>query len=223
MNDIGHVRPLKSEMKQTYAGMTEIRLAVCLLLSLSLTGCGSGQTQPQQKAQDQDQTDMQGAEMKLAAMMKAKEQSAQQAEAARHKQEEQEARQQVADYLSQFSPVEVAAAARPRKWGSITVPDLNVKCVFNSTWTEGNLNYRIALLGQRAAITTFLADFRRYHVNFEDQQGNIIFAYDLNPADFQWESDSYNGGIPTMDTRGAVPMDLKLYENSMQWNLTYDS
>lgn len=131
-----------------------------------------------------------------------------------------EAQRQEEAAKPRFSPQQLAQAATPKVWAAITVPDINVKAVFNSTWTNGNLNYRVALLGTSQALEMFMR-YGRYRINFADQGGNSIFDFELAPRDFVWAPPKTNGGIPTMETRGSVPMDLSLYQAAVQWNLTW--
>jgi hypothetical protein len=202
-----------------YPQLMRASLAVLITIWLA-TGCSGP---PATDAQLSEEKDRQEAEERLQQMVAEKRASQEREEAQRAQQLEAEERARRETEKPHYPPDVLRAAARPRTWARITVPDLNISCVFNSTWTNGNLNYRVAMLGQRWAITNFLSQWAKYKVNFADQAGNNIYEFEVNASDFQWEPDSYNGGIPTMDTRGKVEMPLELYENAVQWNLTWHS
>jgi hypothetical protein len=200
------------------------RKIVAIGAAVSLCGCQSGpDTEP-------DAADKAAAETKLQQMLGAKERQQHAEEAAVERKRQADQRAAEADAARwraaqkpRYAPARLGFAARPRTWASITVPDLNVKAVFNSSWTNDQLNYRVALLGERAAINTFLGQHRQYGVNFADQSGNKIFEFPLSPEAFNWAPPNFNGGIPTIQTTGAIPLELPVYEQSVQWNLTWGS
>lgn len=198
-----------------------IRVLLALPLSLSIAGC-----QPP-GGSEQDAKDRAIAEEKLQTMLAEKEQRVR-LEAQRRLAQEQEAEQIEAQRLAElqkphYLPERLAHVAKPRAWAAITVPDVNVKAVFNSTWSNNKLNYRVALLGQEAAIDAFMGGYRAYHVNLADQSGSKIFEFELLPADFRWAATNVNNRIPTMESTGAVECELPRYEQSVQWNLTWSN
>jgi len=208
-----------AHLVKTKSQLTRAIFAIALLLSIA--GC-----QPAVDS-EQDAKDRATAEAKLQEMLNEKQQRSQQ-EAQRRIAQGQEAERLEAARIAEsqkphYAPERLAQAARPRAWAAITVPDLNIKAVFNSTWSNDKVNYRVALLGQQAAIDTFLGGFSAYHVNFAEQGGHKIFEFTLLPSDFQWAAASVNNGIPTMESRGAVDCDLPRYEQSVQWNLTWSN
>jgi hypothetical protein len=192
---------------------------VLITISISvvlLTGCQSAPTEPTEEEKSV-------AQAKLDQMMAAKQRQAEFAENQRRIEAERAERKQAEAMRPHYSPVRLAAAAKPRTWAHITVPDLNVDAVFNSSWKDGHLNYRVALLAQRASIDTFLHQHQSYSVNFANQAGQIIFQFPLSPDDFEWAPANFNGGIPTSQTSGQVEMDLETYEQAVQWNLTWQN
>jgi hypothetical protein len=174
-------------------------------------------------APEPDDADKAAAEAKLREMVTAKERHAQFAEKQRQLEAEREEKRQAEANRPHYSQYQINAAAKPRHWASITVPDLNVQAVFNSTWTNDHLNYRIALLGEKHAIDTFLAQHQSYGVNFADQSGSQVFAFEVTPGQFEWAPQGFNGGIPTMQMTGTIDCPLPVYEQSVQWNLTWQN
>lgn len=169
--------------------------------------------------------DKEAAEAKLNRMLSQKQKQAEQREYEQHAAEQREAAREAARLAEAQKPrypaSELAAAARPRKWASIKVPDLNIQTVLNTTWTDGKLNYRVAMLGQRPAIDSFTSQWHAFAIDFADQGGTNIFQFQINPASFEWAPSSVNGGIPTKQMSGTVECELPRYEQSVQWNLTW--
>lgn len=192
---------------------------LCLLpiFLVTLAGCQSAPS-PEQEAADKA-----AAEAKLKEMLATKERHSAFAEKQRKLEAERRAQREAEAYRPRYAPQQLAKAAKPRTWGAITVPDLNVKAVFNSTWTNGNLNYRVALLGQQHAIDTYLESHSRHIVKLADQGGNNIFEFDLPAQDFNWSNANASYGIPTKEVRGSVPCELPNYELSVQWNLVWEN
>lgn len=197
---------------------TAIYAFVTLLSALAASSC---QNAPDPQAEEADRK---AAEAKLEAMLKDKEAHNQRLEELRQRNQQQaeaeEARQLEAERRARYSPQRRASALKPRKWASVTVPDLNIKAVFNSNWADDHLNYRVALLGQKDAIDVFLSR-AQVGVNFADQSGNKIFEFPIPSSEFQWAPPGFNQGIPTVQATGRIPLELPTYEQSVQWNLTW--
>lgn len=189
-------------------------LIVCLPL---LAAC---QPSPPPEA---DEADRAAAEAKLQKMLAAKQRRAEFAEKQRRIEADREAQLQAEAARPHYSPARLEKAAKPRHWEPITIPDLNVKGVFNSVWKNDRLNYRVALLGDRHAIDAFLMQHQLYGINFANQAGTKVFEFEITPQQFEWAPPGYNGGIPTMHTSGTIECDLPVYEESVQWNLTWQN
>jgi hypothetical protein len=189
---------------------------ILLLLPL-LVAC---QSPPPPEA---DEADKAAADAKLQQMLATKQRQAAFADKQRQLEEDRQAKREVEAARPHYSQYQLEVAAKPRHWADITVPDLNVHAVFNSNWQNDKLNYRIALLGEKHAIDTFLNQHESYGVNFADQSGNQIFAFGITPQQFEWAPPGFNGGIPTMQTTGSIECDLPIYEHSVQWNLTWQN
>jgi hypothetical protein len=190
-----------------------------LLVLPFLTAC---QPAPQQ-AQEPDATEKAAADAKLNEMLSAKQRRAAFAEEQRAKEAERQARLEAEAARPHYSAYRLQAAAKPHNWADIVVPDLNVHAVFNSNWTPDHINYRIALLGEKRAIDTFLHQHQSYSVNLVDQAANQIIKFDVAPDSFEWAPPNFNGGIPTMQMTGTVDCDLPVYEQAVQWNLTWEN
>jgi hypothetical protein len=148
----------------------------CILL-VSLTACQSPPPPPD------DEADRAAAEAKLQQMLATKQRHADFAEKQRQIEAERAQKRIEEANRPRYSPARLAKAAKPRTWGYITVPDLNIKCVFNSTWTNGNLNYRVALLGERPIIDSYLDSHPRHVVRLANQGGFNIVEIDLPTQD----------------------------------------
>jgi hypothetical protein len=112
-------------------------------------------------------------------------------------------------------------AATPRHWAPVPVTGFNINAVFNSTWQDGYLNYRVALLGDRAAINEFLGAYTKYGILMVNQGGYNVLVFPVSPQGFSFEPDGYNQGIPTADTSGRVECSLEQYQQSVQWNMSW--
>lgn len=119
-----------------------------------------------------------------------------------------------------YPPALLESAARPRVWGPANIDGMGIECHLNSNWIDGHINYRVALLGPRMALEQFMLH-HKFFVNFQDQPGTNLFAYEISPSDFEWDPPNANGGCPTMETRGEVPCDLYAYQQAVQWNITF--
>lgn len=193
-----------------------------LLLSLPfciVVTCGC--SPPPEKPVTPSETDKQAAEAKLNRLLEDRQKQAEQREYEQHLAEQKEAARQAEAEKPRYPASELAAAARPRKWASIKVPDLNIQTVLNTTWRDGKLNYRVAMLGQRPALDAFTSQWHAFGVDFADQSGTNIFQFQISPQSFEWAPQSVNGGIPTKQTTGTVDCELPRYEQSVQWNLTW--
>jgi hypothetical protein len=194
-------------------------LLVCSwLCSLAVTTSCS--TEPE-KPLTPSAADKQAAEAKLDRLLRDKQSQAEQREYEQHAAEQKEAERLAEAQKPHYPASELAAAARPRKWASIKVPDLNIQTVINTTWKDGKLNYRVAMLGQRPAIDSFTSQWHAFGIDFADQSGTNIFQFQIDPASFEWAPSSVNGGIPTKQMTGSIECELPRYEQSVQWNLTW--
>lgn len=173
-----------------------------------------------------DEADRQAAEAKLQQMLAEKEAKARDEESRRQIAEERAAAEQAAREAEankpRYAPQRLSRAARPRTWAAVTIPDLNVKAVFNSSWNDGRLNYRVALLGQKQAIDVFLGRYEQMQINFQDPSGTNIAQFPVERSEFQWAPANFNQGIPTVQATGAVECELPIYEEAIQWNLTWN-
>jgi hypothetical protein len=169
----------------------------------------------------QEGQDRQAAEARLQAMMAKKQWADEQAAQNQRWAEQIEAQRQAEAAKPHYSPQRLAAAAKPRTWAHVEVPDLNIQCVLNTVWSDGQLHYRVAFLGQKQALDNFVAAYKEFRINFCDQSGSTTFDFGIDPNAFQLDPPSVNGGIPTFETSNSVECDLARYEVSVQWNLTW--
>lgn len=214
LKDLNHYEPKGSSMPRR-----NITALLLITFAFSLSGC-----QPASDPQA-DEADRQAAEAKLNQMLAEKQRKEDAAAAERERQrqiaEEREAARIAEANRPHYAPQRLALAARPRHWATITVPDINVQAVFNSSWSGDHLNYRVALLGQKPAINAFLTQWGQYQVNLQDPSGANLFQFPVDPHDFSWAPPGFNNGVPTVQTTGRVPVDLPVYEQAVQWNLTW--
>lgn len=188
-----------------------------IVLSAALCGC----TQQPSPSPNTDSADKAAAEERLHDLVAQREaREARQRQLQEQRAAAEAARQAEAD-KPRYPAAVLQSAAKPRTWGPSTIEGMGIDGHLNSTWTDGHLNYRIALLaGERRALEQFMMH-KEFHINFQDQPGNNTFEYVISPSDFVWASAGSNGGIPTMETRGQVNCDLNAYMPAVQWNLTW--
>jgi hypothetical protein len=115
----------------------------------------------------------------------------------------------------------LAQAARQRPWNSIPVSGFNVNVVLYTSWQDGYLNYRVAILGERNAIKGFLSSYTRYDAYLLNQDGNNVLSFPMSPQGFSFRPDSYNQGTPTADTVGRTECPLNAYQQAVTWNLSW--
>lgn len=174
----------------------------------------------QQKEEESQHRQM--AEAKLQKQIEQRKWAAEQEEAARAWAETVAARRQEEAEKPHYSAPRLAKAGKSRTWASVHVPDIGVQAVLNSLWKDGQLYFRIALLGQKNALELFTSEYRQFRITFADQSGTKIFEIPVSPSDFQFDPPDVNGGIPTMELNNSIDCDLPVYENAVQWNMIWD-
>ena len=149
------------------------------------------------------------------------EQAAEQQRQAEQKAADDEAARVAEAAKPHYDPTRLKMAAKPRQWSNITIPDININCWMKSTWTDGKMNLRLALLGQKDALRIFTGSWPYLKIILTDAGGNNLHQAVLKSADLRWADSLRNGGAPTMEFEASTECPLEVYETCNQWNLKY--
>ncbi len=204
------------DMNQKKPPIILVSIILVLVLALGAVLLGYMQQEKERQAADRDK-----AEAKLQKQLEQRQWAAEQEEAARQWAQGIAAARQAEAEKPHYSPLRLEKAARSRSWAVVHVPDIGVQAVLNTLWRDGQIYYRVALLGQKNALELFTSEYRQFTVTFADQSGTKIFEIALSPTDFQMDPPTVNGGIPTMELNNSIDCDLPVYENSVQWNMLW--
>jgi hypothetical protein len=135
-------------------------------------------------------------------------------------QSQQKAEQQ--ENALNYPPARLEKAAKVRNWASVKTGDLGVEAWFKSYWRDNHMHFRVALLGQHAALEYFVNGYKGFHVMLADPNGVNIFETPVRGDEFHWAPASANQGIPTLELEKDVDIPLDTYERAVQWNFQWD-
>ncbi len=168
------------------------------------------------------EADRSEAEAKLARMMGAKKQNESAAAEQQRIADEKTAAAEAEAAKPHYDPTRVAIAGKVRQWQNITVPDLNIQCWLKSTWKDGKMNMRLAMIGDKTALRLFTGNWPYFRLVFADQGGNNLRQSILASSDLRWANSLTNSGTPTMEFEGSDDCPLEVYESIVQWNLKWE-
>ncbi len=198
-------------------------LSLVLISTLSLGSCSGGQQSSDLKpSADKAAADRAAAQAKLARILEAKQKRQALAEEQQRIAEEKAAAAEAEAAKPHYDPVRLARAKKIRQWQSIIIPDLNIQCWLKSTWSDGKMNMRLAMIGDKNALTLFTGNWAYFKLVFTDQGNNNLQTSTLASSDLHWASPQTNGGNPTMEFEGSDECPLEVYESIVQWNFKWD-
>lgn len=158
------------------------------------------------------------AQQKLQSMIQSK-QSRQAAEEARRA----EAQRQAAEAAKpRYSAARTGRARQVKQWANVTIPEYNINGWLKTWWIDGNLHLRLALLGDREALSVFTTTWPKLRLTFADQGGVNIYEAVVSSNDLSSDTGPRNAGMPTLALESTIDCPLELYENSVQWNLKWE-
>lgn len=157
---------------------------------------------------------------------KAKRMAAQAAAAARAEQARQEAQARAEAAAAEaakphYDPMRLKMAGQLKTWTNTTIPDYNINACLKTNWKDGRMNFRLALLGQREALTAFIGQWPEVMVTLTDQGGNNLHTVIVRTIDLQWAPLGANQGVPTLQIESNDEVALELYERTAQWNFNW--
>ncbi len=120
-----------------------------------------------------------------------------------------------------YDPGRLAIAAKLRQWANTTIPDYNINCWLKSTWKDGKMNFRLAMLGQREALTTFQGSWPEIMITLTDQGGTNLHTVIVRTTDLRWAPMGANQGVPTLEFESNDEVALERYEQAAQWNFNW--
>lgn len=121
-----------------------------------------------------------------------------------------------------YDPIRLRRAAAVKQWTVVTVPELNIDAWLKTTWKDGKMNLRLALMGQQEALNLFNSSWPVYRLTFADQSGTNINQVRIPTSEMHWASGTKNGGVPTLEFEGSEDCQLEIYEQCVQWNFRWE-
>lgn len=120
-----------------------------------------------------------------------------------------------------YDPKRLAFAANTKQWAPCEVPDLGIQAWLRTTWKDGKIYMRLALIGQTQALELFTNQWRQFRIKLSDEFGRPHNQYVVMPNQLKMSSSSING-LPTMEFESSVEMPLEVYEGCKNWNFEWD-
>lgn len=165
------------------------------------------------------------AEQKLQALKSSKQQKLA-AQAARAEAERQVREQRAAAALAEaskphYDPGRLRQAAKIKQFANVTIPDFNIECWLKTNWKDGKVNFRLAMLGQREALTQFQGSWPEYLITWTDAAGTNLHSIIVPSSSLHWAPLGTNNGIPTLELDSSDDCALEIYERSSNWNFNW--
>lgn len=200
------------------------KLILVCIMGIALTACSAGtSTNTGSPSTEQSAADKQAAEAKLARMLEAKRQQSEQQTEQQRIADEKAAQAQAEAAKPHYDPTRLKIAANWRQWADITVPDFNIHCWLKTNWKNGVMHFRLALLGDKAALRLFTGNWPYFRLVFADQAGTNLHQCILATRDLHWDEGGLrNSGVPTMEFESDSECPLEVYESIVQWNLKWE-
>lgn len=133
-----------------------------------------------------------------------------------------EARRQEEANRPHYDPQRLAQALKVRQWQNVTIPDYNINCWLKSTWSDGKMNLRLALVGDKTALRVFQGKWPFFRLIFTDSIGNNLHQAWLRSDDLHWADSLKNSGAPTLEFEASTEVPLNIYESCVAWNLKWE-
>ncbi len=188
-----------------------------------LNGCSGG---PGNQDSREAMMDRDAARQKLmqrkAATAAQQQQEAEKQRAAEEKAAAEEARRQEEANRPHYDPQRLQQAAKVRQWQNVTIPDFNINCWLKSTWTDGKMNLRLAMVGDKTALRIFQGKWPYFRLIFTDGIGNNLHQAWLRSSDLHWADSLKNSGAPTLEFEASTEMPLNVYESCVAWNIKWE-
>lgn len=109
-----------------------------------------------------------------------------------------------------------------RPWTEVQIPNTGITCWMKTRWADDQVLIRLALLGPRESINSFMPGIKQFKLNIKDMQNASVLFYTISPNDFEWAPPSVNNGTPTMQFESSAPCSLDEYERCNLWSFDWD-
>lgn len=200
-----------------------VAIAVLIAVGITVIVMLSNQAQTQKQMDDRYKAQQALAGMKSA---KQKRQAVQMAAAERAERARQEAEAKAAAAAAEaakphYDPIRLQNAAKLRQWANTTIPDYNINCWLKTNWKDGKMNFRLAMLGQKEALSAFQGSWPEILFTLTDQGGTNLHTVIIRTTDLRWAPIGTNQGVPTMEFESNDEIALELYERAAQWNFNW--
>ena len=191
------------------------------LLLTVLSGCSASKPEGPEATMDRDAARQKLMQRKAAAA-ELQQREAEQQRLAEEKAAAEEARRQEEANRPHYDPQRLQMAAKVRQWQNVTIPDFNINCWLKSTWVDGKMNLRLALVGDKTALRIFQGKWPFFRLIFTDGIGNNLHQAWLRSSDLHWADSLKNSGAPTLEFESSTEVPLNIYESCVAWNLKWE-
>lgn len=109
-----------------------------------------------------------------------------------------------------------------RPWTEVQIPNTGITCWMKTRWADDQVLIRLALLGPRESLNSFMPGIKQFKLTIKDMQNAPVLFYTISPNDFEWAPPSVNNGTPTMQFESFAPCSLDEYERCNLWSFDWD-
>ncbi len=109
-----------------------------------------------------------------------------------------------------------------RPWTEVQIPNTGITCWMKTRWADDQVLIRLALLGPRESLNSFMPGIKQFKLTIKDMQNATVLFYTISPNDFEWAPPSVNNGTPTLQFESSAPCSLDEYERCNLWSFDWD-
>ena len=125
-------------------------------------------------------------------------------------------------FLERYGRARLDKAATIKRYTPITILPVQLEAHCRTAWDRGNLHVRIAYLGPPHNLNVFMQENHVLHIGFTDQAGSPVYNFEIPIDQMQRAPETMNGGMPTYQVEGQLPVPLESYEQFYQWTCEWN-
>ncbi|MBI1270184.1 hypothetical protein GC174_07115 [bacterium] len=125
-------------------------------------------------------------------------------------------------FLERYGRARLDKAATIKRYTPITILPVQLEAHCRTAWDRGNLHVRVAYLGPPHNLNVFMQENHVLHIGFTDQSGSPVYNFEIPIDQMQRAPETMNGGMPTYQVEGQLPVPLESYEQFYQWTCEWN-
>lgn len=125
-------------------------------------------------------------------------------------------------FLERYGRARLDKAATIKRYTPITILPVQLEAHCRTAWDRGNLHVRIAYLGPPHNLNVFMQENHKLYIGFTDQAGSQVYNFEIPIEQMKRAPDTMNGGMPTYEVEGQLPVPLESYEQFYQWTCEWN-